>query len=138
MTFAEAQSLKQATNKTYAEMISKGGTSLLVVQLRALTNNAAKKALDEAGVKGLESSAFKAVFEQIGKGLGKKSVGKMIPGVSAVIGAAFDISQMNTVISYADVFYNKRFLLEKEQRINALVYPIDVIVVDDNPGENNE
>ena len=54
----------------------------------------------------------------------------MIPGLSAVIGAAFDISQMNTVISYADVFYNKRFLLEKEQRINALIYPVDVIVVD--------
>ena len=138
MTFAEAQSLKQATKKTYAEMISKGGTSLLVVQLRALANNAAKKALDEAGVKGLESSAFKAVFEQIGKGLGKKSVGKMIPGISAVIGAAFDISQMNTVISYADVFYNKRFLLEKEQRINALVYPIDAVIIDDDSDKNNE
>ncbi len=138
MTFAEAQSLKQATKKTYAEMISKGGTSLLVVQLRALANKAAKKALDEAGVKGLESSAFKAVFEQIGKGLGKKSVGKMIPGVSAVIGAAFDISQMNTVISYADVFYNKRFLLEKKQRINALLYPMDAIIIEDDPDKHDK
>ena len=125
ISFAEAQGLKQATKKTYAEMISKGGTSLLVVQLRALANKAAKKAIDEAGVKGLESSAFKAVFEQIGKSLGKKSIGKMIPGISAVIGAAFDISQMNTVITYADVFYNKRFLLEKEHRIKELINPKD-------------
>ena len=138
MAFAEAQSLKQATKKTYAEMISKGGASLLVVQLRALANKAAQKALDKAGVKGLESSAFKAVFEQIGKGLGKKSVGKMIPGLSAVIGAAFDISQMNTVITYADVFYNKRFLIEKTQRINALVYPMDAIIVDDDADKNGD
>ena len=131
MAFAEAQSLKQASKKTYAEMISKGGARLLVVQLRALANKAAQKALDKAGVKGLESSAFKAVFEQIGKGLGKKSLGKIIPGLSAVIGAAFDVSQMNTVITYADVFYNKRFLIEKEQRINDLLCSMDVIVVDD-------
>lgn len=38
---------------------------------------------------------------------------------------------MNTVITYADVFYNKRFLIEKEQRINDLLCPMDVIVVDD-------
>ena len=78
------------------------------------------------------------MFEQIGKGLGKKSVGKMIPGVSAVIGAAFDISQMNTVISYADVFYNKRFLLEKKQRINALLYPIDAIIIEDDPDKHDK
>ena len=131
MAFAEAQSLKQAAKKTYAEMIKRGGLSLLVVQLRALANGAAKKALEQAGVKTLENSAFKAVFEQIGKGLGKKSLGKMIPGISAAIGAAFDVTQMNTVITYADVFYNKRFLIEKEARINALVYPMGVIDVEE-------
>ena len=62
----------------------------------------------------------------------------MIPGLSAVIGAAFDISQMNTVITYADVFYNKRFLIEKTQRINALVYPMDAIIVDDDADKNGD
>ncbi len=28
---------------------------------------------------------------------------------------------MNTVLKYVDVFYNKRYLLEKEARINTLV-----------------
>ena len=130
MAFAEAQALKEASKKTYAEMISKGGLSLLVVQLRALANKAAQKALDQASVKGLESSAFKAVFEQIGKNLSKKAVGKIVPGISALIGAAFDVSQMNTVITYADVFYNKRFLIEKHQRIEMLTNPNDVIVVE--------
>ena len=138
MAFAETQTLKQATKKTYAEMIEKGGVTLLVVQLRALANNAAKKAIDAAGVKGLESSAFKAVFQQIGKNLSKKSVGKMIPGIGAIIGAAFDISQMNTVITYADVFYNKRFLIEKEQRIKALTSFMNVRVIDVDEDELNQ
>ena len=41
------------------------------------------------------------------------------------------MNQMNTVITYADVFYNKRFIIEKEQRINALVYPMDAIIVEE-------
>ena len=138
MAFAEAETLKQASKKTYAEMISKGGASLLVVQLRALANKAAKNALEKAGEKGLENSAFKAVLEQIGKGLGKKSVGKMVPGISAVIGAAFDISQMNTVIAYADVFYNKRFLIEKEQRIYLLTNPTDIIEAEETTDDMDE
>lgn len=129
MAFAEAETVKQAAKKTYAEMISRGGASLLIVQLRALANKAAKKALDKAGEKGLENIAFKAVFEQIGKKLSKKAVGRVVPVVSAAIGGLFDVSQMNTVISYADVFYNKRFLIEKEDRINRLINPNGVIDV---------
>lgn len=34
---------------------------------------------------------------------------------------SFDVAQMNRVLEYADVFYNKRFLLEKEVRINMLL-----------------
>lgn len=43
-----------------------------------------------------------------------------MPAVGAVIGALFDMAQMNRILEYADVFYNKRFLLEKEARINTL------------------
>lgn len=131
MVFAEAQSLKGAVKKTYAEIASKGGVGLLWVQLRALANKSAQKALEAAGKKGLEAGTFKTVLEQIGKTLSKKTVNKMIPGVSAFFGAAFDISQMDTVITYADVFYNKRFLLEKDERINALVFPSDAIVYEE-------
>ena len=74
--------------------------------MRALAN--------KAGQKGLEESLFKGVFEQIGKSLSKKALGKAVPVAGAVIGALFDTAQMNTVLVYADVFYNKRYLLEKE------------------------
>ena len=40
--------------------------------------------------------------------------------MGALIGALFDVAQMNKVLEYADVFYNKRFLIEKEVRINML------------------
>ena len=64
---------------------------------------------------------FKGVFEQIGKNLSKKVLGKAVPVAGAVIGALFDTAQMNTVLEYADVFYNKKYLLEKEARINTLI-----------------
>ena len=76
---------------------------------------------------------FKGVFEQIGKSLSKKALGKAVPVAGAVIGALFDTAQMNTVLEYADVFYNKRQLLEKEVRINTLLgvsSPIESVVID--------
>lgn len=117
----EITTVKQVSKKTWEEMASSGGITLLICQIRALANKAAKNALEKTGQKGLEESLFKSVFEQIGKKLTKQAVGKSIPVVSAVIGALFDIAQMNKVLEYADVFYNKRFLIEKEVRINTLL-----------------
>ena len=37
------------------------------------------------------------------------------------VGAAIDTAQMVQIIKYAKVFYCKRFILEKESRISALV-----------------
>ena len=118
-------------------MAKHGGVALLICQMRALANKAAQKALEKAGQKGLEESLFKGVFEQIGKNLSKRALGKAVPVAGAVIGALFDTAQMNMVLEYADVFYNKRYLLEKEARINTLIgasCPIESIVID-NPKE---
>ncbi len=120
LAFAEAEGVKQTVKKTYAEMISRGGASLLIVQIRALANKAAQKAIDKAGVKSLENTVFKQILEQIGKKLSKRVVAKAVPIASSVIGGVFDLSQMKTVINYADVFYNKRFLVEKKQRVESL------------------
>lgn len=56
------------------------------------------------------------MFEQIGKRLTKKSVTRFIPVVSGAIGAAFDTVQMNKIVTFADIFYQKRFILEKQLR----------------------
>lgn len=133
MLMTEITTVKQLTKKTWEEMAKHGGVTLLICKMRALANIAAQKALEKAGQKGLEESLFKGVFEQIGKSLSKKAVGKAVPMAGAVIGALFDTTQMNTVLEYADVFYNKRYLLEKEARINTLVEvskPLDSIIID--------
>lgn len=121
MSISAAAGVKTAAKKGWAAMIEKGGPALLIAQMRALANAAAKKALTNAGQKGLENSVFREVFEQVGKRLSLKAVQRAVPVVSAGIGALIDTAQMNTVLQYADLFYHKRFLLEKEARVEKLL-----------------
>lgn len=120
MLFTTTTSVKQTVKKGWTAMAEKGGVHLLITQMRALANSAAKKALEKAGKKGLEKTVFSEVFEQLGKKLTQKSLGKAIPKIGAFIGATIDTAQMVQILKYADVFYNKRFLLEKENRIGLL------------------
>ena len=74
----EITAVKHMSKKTWGEMASRGGVTLLLCQMRALANKAAKNALEKAGKKGLEENLFKGVFEQIGKKLTKQAVGKSV------------------------------------------------------------
>ena len=133
MVMTETTAIKQTAKKTWSEMAARGGVGLLLTQMRALANKSAQKALEKAGQKGLEESVFKGVFEQIGKGLTKKAIGKAVPVIGAVIGGLFDTALMNMVIDYADVFYNKRYLLEKEVRVNTLIEGDTENIIDVGP-----
>ena len=104
-------------------MAERGGLALLVAQMRALANKAAKTAVEKAGKKTLENHLFKEVFEQIGRKLTLEAVNKAIPYISAAIGACFDTVQMKKVLDFADLFYHKRFLAEKEERVMLLTCP---------------
>ena len=121
MMLGEIATVKQTVNKGWAEMAKKGGACLLVTQIRAMGNAGVKKTLESTGRKGLEAGVFKSVFEKIGKNLSRKVVARAVPVVGGVVGAAFDTAQMNTILKYADLFYHKRFIVEKEVRVNALV-----------------
>jgi hypothetical protein len=114
---SKAEVVKQASKKTWTEMASKGGIPLLLTQIRALGHNSAKKALENAGKTGLEHSVFKDVLAQIGKKLPKKAIPKIAVGVGALFSSLIDGKQMNNVLDYADIFYQKRFILEKDYRI---------------------
>lgn len=96
--------------------------------MRALANKAAQKALEKAGQKGLENTLFKEVFEQIGKKLTKDAIGKSIPYFSAAFSALVDTAQMNQVLEFADIFYQKRFIMEKENRIMLLFDDAEEII----------
>lgn len=135
MLMSQAAVVKQAAKKTWADMAARGGVPLLLAQMRALAHSAAQKALEKAGTKGLERSMFKEVFEQIGKKLALKNVPKLVPGVSAVLGALIDTAQMNKVLEFADIFYQKRYILEKESRIMAIIEPNRIVIDSEMPDE---
>ncbi|MBQ8180550.1 MAG: EcsC family protein [Ruminococcus sp.] len=130
MIMTEANIVKQTAKKTWTDMAARGGVPLLLTQMRALAHKAAQKALEKAGAKGLEQSLFKGVFEQIGKKLTLKTVGKAVPVVSGVLGALIDVAQMNQIVRFADIFYQKRFIMEKQGRIERLIETTDVIDIE--------
>ena len=45
----------------------------------------------------------------------------MVPVIGAGFGALFDTAQMKRILDFADLFYHKRFIVEKDQRARALV-----------------
>ena len=121
MLVAEMEGVKQTVKKGWTAMAARGGAATIIAQIRALANAAARKAIENAGKKSLENSVFKNVLEQIGKNITQKSLGKAVPVFGGVVGALFDVSQMNRVLQYANIFYHKRFIIEKQERIAALV-----------------
>lgn len=131
MVMSQAATVKQMSKKTWTEMASRGGFPLLLTQMRALAHKSAQKALEKAGQKGLENTLFRETFEQIGKKLTKDAIGRSIPYFSAAFSALVDTAQMNQVLEFADIFYQKRFIMEKEKRIAILFGETeDVIDVD--------
>lgn len=121
MVMGRVEIVKQTAQKTWADMAAKGGMELLLVQVRALAHKSAQNALEQAGAKGLENSVFRKIFELIGKKLTLKSIQRAVPFISSYIAGFIDTAQMGIVLEYADIFYNKRFIVEKEARVKALV-----------------
>jgi len=121
MNMTETTMVRKTAAKTWADMASRGGITLLITQLRALANSAAKQALESVGKKSLEGTLFEKIFEQVGKQLSQQFVRRATPLVGSVLGAYCDASDMNKVINYANVFYHKRFILEKQERIDSLL-----------------
>lgn len=122
MMFAtNVTTLKESLSKlTYTQMAERGGAELLYVQIRALANSQAKKALEKAGKEGAEAGIFKNLLEQIGRRMGKETGKKAVPVLGAIIGSLSDTHTMNKIIKGANLIYHKRFLFEKNIRVNAL------------------
>lgn len=120
LVYTEIAGVKKAVSKTWAAMIETGGAALMLAQMRAMANKAAQKALEKGGQKALEAGVFTKTLAQIGEKLSLKTIGKMVPFVGAGFGALFDTAQMSQVLKIADLFYHKRFILEKQERIEKL------------------
>lgn len=121
MLAANFTALKTALEKTYVEMAKKGGAELLYVQIRALANSAAEKALQNAGKEGIEAGVFRKLLEQIGKRIPKEAGKKAVPLLGAFIGAWSDSYYMDRILKGSNLIYHKRYLFEKEHRVNLLL-----------------
>lgn len=110
-----------AKNVTYKKMAESGGAQLLFTQIRALANARVKKALAEGGGKSLEGTLLIQMLKPLGKQMTKEAGEKAIPIVSAFIGAGFDTYYMSQVCKCANMIYHKRFIFEKEERINEIM-----------------
>lgn len=126
MAVMQTETVKKAINQGWSAMAREKGLALLIVQMRALANQAAQKALTDAGQKGLEKTVFEQIFSQVGKRLSQDVIKKGVPVIGGVIGGAFDTYMMSRVLELADTFYHKRFLLEKQARVEALVQGVDI------------
>ena len=120
LVYAEAAVVGQAAKKGWQAMVEAGGAALLITQMRSMANKAAQKALVKGGQEALEAGVFTNVLKQVGSKLTLETVGKAVPVIGAGFGALFDTAQMNRVLDFADIFYHKRFILDKPERVGEL------------------
>lgn len=121
MLSVELSSLSHGLGRrTLSQMAERGGSELIYVQIRALANKAAKKALDKTSSKSIEAGIFKNLLEQIARLIPKETTKKSIPFVGAVIGGGCDTYFMKRVLEGSNLIYHKRFLSEKSSRIELL------------------
>lgn len=121
MVAQNVTNLTQAlTKSSFEDMAKRGGSELVYVQIRALANKQAQKALEKAGKEGIEAGIFKKMMEQLGARMSKEAGKKAIPVIGAGIGALIDVTTMNSVLKSANMIYHKRFLFEKDHRIELL------------------
>jgi hypothetical protein len=120
MLAGELSALSRGLARTYAEMAHRGGAQLLYVQIRALANKVAEKALKKSGRSGLEAGVFRNLLEQVGKRLPKEAGKKGVPILGAIIGGGCDFYLMHRILTGANLIYHKRFLHEKQVRIDIL------------------
>jgi hypothetical protein len=138
MIASNVTSLTESLSKlTYQKMAEKGGAELLYVQIRALANAQAKKALEKAGEQGIEAGIFKNLLEQIGKRMSQETGKKAVPVIGAVIGSLLDTATMSNIIKGANLVYHKRFLFEKDIKIKSLNGNNNESLILDHEGNTN-
>jgi hypothetical protein len=121
MQAGEIGALKEALERrTYKEMAERGASELLYVQIRSIANKAAKKALDQAGKDGIQNAMLRKLLRGVSKRLPKRAGRRAVPVVGGLIGGGLDFYYMDRVINGARLYYHKRFLAEKKERVARL------------------
>ncbi len=120
LVYAETVTVRHTAKKDWEAMVERGGAALALIQMQALAGKVAQKAFGSGGQKAVEAGVFKNALTQIGQSLALRNIGRLVPLVGAGFGALFDTAQMSRVLEFADLFYRKRFIVEKGGRVRRL------------------
>ncbi len=121
--------IKIGVKSSWKELAMRGGVAALMTEMRTVAlRTAEEQALRSAeeqaarvGAREIEQLVVRDALQQAGKDAAQKLVQRSIPMVSGIIGGYFDTKKVARALEVADIFYQKRFILEKEKRVQDLL-----------------
>ena len=107
-------------------------TEMRSIALRTAEEQAVRNAEEQAarigaeqaarlGTREVEQVVVRDALQQAGKDAAQKLMQRSIPLVSGAIGGYFDVKKVARALEVADIFYQKRFIIEKERRVQDLL-----------------
>ena len=129
--------IKIGVKSGWKELAMRGGVTALMTEMRTVAlrtaeeqalRSAEEQALRSAeeqaarvGAREIEQLVVRDALQQAGKDAAQKLVQRSIPVVSGIIGGYFDTKKVARALEVSDIFYQKRFILEKEKRVQDLL-----------------
>lgn len=129
--------IKIGVKSGWKELAMRGGVAALMTEMRTVAlrtaeeqalRSAEEQALRSAeeqaarvGAREIEQLVVRDALQQAGKDAAQKLVQRSIPVVSGIIGGYFDTKKVARALEVSDIFYQKRFILEKEKRVQDLL-----------------
>lgn len=129
--------IKIGVKNGWKELAMRGSMAALMTEMRSIAlhtaeeqavRNAEKQAArigaEQAarlGTREVEQVVVRDALQQAGKDAAQKLMQRSIPLVSGAIGGYFDAKKVARALEVADIFYQKRFIIEKERRVQDLL-----------------
>jgi len=114
---------RRLSTLSYTATEGSRGSEMLYVQLRAVANKAAERALAKAGQEGIEAGIFKSLLAQLTQRIPREAGRRAVPIAGAIVGGLSDAYFMTRILRGAKLIYHKRYLFEKAHRISLLEKP---------------
>lgn len=121
MLVGRGVAIKLGTKKAWAEAAGRGLVSAAITRAGLGAARAAESSLVRIGVRETEQAVVRDALRYTGAHATQLLVQRSIPLVSGAIGAYFDAAKIRRTLEYADIFYQKRFILEKADRVESLL-----------------
>ena len=113
--------IKIGVKSGWKELAMRGGVTVLMTEMRTVALRTAEEQAARVGAREIEQLVLRDALQQAGKDAAQKLVQRSIPVVSGIIGGYFDTKKVARALEVADIFYQKRFILEKEKRVQDLL-----------------